>query len=400
MNEGKNDFSWPVNGTSRENYEAFSSWFAQHEETVKTRGLVIWGAGSRGTEFASLMLERGFRDFLFVDSNAKIWGGQACGADIIPPAELNQHREKMILVSPENSREIEWYLDAHAYKRNQDYFLIETKTDDAYVEEFSRPYDCENLIMGSCEFTAISIHDEDIRCMEDMLFQTLGKSNTKILTVHGIGLRAQYNIFCAQIKNGMTPKRLLLQISMDTLVAKDHLFPHTQHVELLEKLLERQENPDEEFLEYVETARQRSKHPLMTPFKDQGGKEPHSKVKIRNYFQYYYMGNLDRNAEGLVYLAKILDKAYAQKIDVLPFVLPVNYQLAEELFGDRFREKYEENLSKVKEIITDRNIRFLDLSYSVESELFAWPEAPNASLNSQGRKKVTDLLCQTLEEMT
>lgn len=400
MDEGKNDFSWPVNGTSRENYEAFCSWIFQHEGAIKTRRLVIWGAGSRGSEFASLMLKTGFHDFLFVDSNPKIWSGQVCGADIIPPAELEQHRGKIILVSPENSGEIEKYLDEHDYQKNIDYFLIETKTDDAYVEEFLRPYHCENLIMGSCEFTAISIRDNDIRCIEDMLFQSLGKSNTKILTVHGIGLRAQYNIFHAQIKNGMMPKRLLLQISMDTLVAKDHLLPHTQHVELLEKLLETQENPAKEFLEYVETARQRSKHPLMEPFKSQGGKEPHSNVKIRNYFQYYYMGSLDRGTEGLIYLAKILDEAFAQKIDVLLFVLPVNYQLAEKLFGDKFREKYEENLSKVKEVTANKNIRFLDLSYNVESELFAWPEAPNASLNCQGRKKVTELLCQAIEEMT
>lgn len=400
MNEAKDDFSWPVNGTSRENYEAFSFWFAQHEETVSSCGLVIWGAGSRGTEYASLMLKMGSRDFLFVDSNPKKWGGQACGADIIPPAELDRHRGKIILVSPENSGEIERYLDAHAYQRNQDYFLIETKTDDTYVEEFLRPYYCENLMMGSCEFTAISIHDEDIRCMEDILFQTLGKSSTKILTVHGISLRAQYHIFRAQIKNRMTPKRLILQISMDTLTAKDHLLPYTQHVELLEKLLRTQEEPDEEFLEYVKIARQRSKHLLMEPFKSQDGKEPHSNVKIRNYFQYYYMGNLDRDVEGLVYLTKILDEAFARKVDVLLFVLPVNYQLAEELLGDKFRKKYEENLSKVKEVTADRNIRFLDLSYSVESELFAWPKAPNASLNCQGRKKVTELLCRAIEEMT
>ncbi|MBD5456946.1 MAG: hypothetical protein HDR27_00025 [Lachnospiraceae bacterium] len=399
MCKHKKNFSWPVNGTSRQNYEAFCSWFTQHENAVRTRRLVIWGAGSRGSEFASIMMKMDFHDFLFVDSNPQVQGGCVCGVDVIAPSELENHRGKIILVSPESSSEIEAYLDLHDYHRDSDYFLIKNYVDDLYVKEFLRPYHLENLILGSCEFTAISIHDEDIRSMEDMLFQTLGKDSTKILTVHGIGLRAQYNIFHAQIASGMKPKRLLLQISMDTLIAKDHLFPHTQHVELLKKLLETQRDPADEFLEYFETACERSKNPLMDMFSSQGEKQPYSKAKIRNYFQYYYMRTLEREAEGLAYLVKLLDEASENNVDVMLFVLPVNYQLARELFSDEFENKYEENLSEVKETTKGRNVCFLDLSYRLESRFFAWPEAPNASLNSQGRQVVTRLLCRAIEEM-
>jgi len=397
MSDQKMDFSWPVNGTSRRNYEVFYSWFAEHEDAIRVRRLVIWGAGSRGSVFASLMRRAGFHDFLFVDSNPKIWGGCACGADIIPPNELERHRGKVILVSPENSGEIELYLDQHGYRRNEDYFLIETDTDALYVEEFLRPYKRGNLILGSCEFTSISIHDEDCRCMEDLLFQSLGRDNTKILTAHGIGLRAQYNIFHTQIASGLQPKHLILQISIDTLVAKDHLFPHTQHTELLKMLLNTQNSPSEEFCDYFKTACERSRNPLMSPFR--GHDMQHSNAKIRNYFQYYYMGSLDKNTEGLVYLRKILDEAYVGGVDVLLFVLPVNYQLAREVLEDKFDKRYDENLSKVKSLISTEDARFLDLSYKLESKFFAWPEAPNASLNSQGRQIVTKLLSQAIEEM-
>ena len=164
-------------------------------------------------------------------------------------------------------------------------------------------------------------------------------------------------------------------------------------------LLSTQENPSEEFLEYLNTACERSKNPLMNPFQSHDEKQPHSKVKIRNYFQYYYMRALDSGTEGLIYLAKILDEAFARKIDVLLFVLPVNYQLARELFKDGFDKKYEENVTKVKKATEEKDARFLDLSYSLDSEFFAWPEAPNASLNCQGRQTVVKLLCQAIEEM-
>ena len=399
MCKQKKDFSWPVNGTSQENYEAFSTWFTQHEEILKEHHLVIWGAGSRGSEFANLMKKMGFYNFLFVDSNPKMWGGYVCSTEVISPDELENHRGKIILVSPENSYEIEKYLDLNNYRRNKDYFLIETEVEEAYVEEFLRPYDRETLILGSCEFTAICINDHDLTCMKDMIFQNSGKIGTKILTIHGIGLRAQYNILYAQIANGMRPKRLLLQIGMDTLIAKDHLFPHTQHLKLLKMLQDIQKNPSKEFLEYIQIASERSKNSLMNPFEELTQNGQISKNKIRSYYQYYYMANLNRNTEGLIYLEKILDEAISKGIKIMPFVLPVNYQLARELFEDKFELKYKNNLKKIEELLEEKNISLLDLSYSLDSKLFAWPEAPNASLNSQGRKKTTELLCQAIKEM-
>lgn len=399
MAQKKKDFSWPVTGISQDNYEAFCAWFEKYEKKIRECHLIIWGAGARGSIFASILRTKHFFDFLFVDSNPRIWGGCVGDADVISPEELKEHQGEMILVSPENSIEIEKYLDENGYKREKDYFVIETKTYEDYLEEFTRAYRQENLILGSCEFMAISIHDKDHKNLEDMLFQRLGKDDTKILALNGIGLRAQYHILRAQIAMGMKPKRLILQINLDTLVAKDHLFPHTQHVELLKMILNTQEHPSVEFLKYLEVATVRSKTPLMPHFEHHGQEGYLSKVKIRNYFQHYYMAELDDDTEGLIYLAKISDCAAATGIEVLTFALPVNYQLARQLFEDKFDVRYESNLEKVKRVTEKKNVRFLDLSYTLGSELFSWPEAPNASLNSQGRRRIAELLCQAIEVM-
>lgn len=395
MAENKKDFSWPVNGMDYENYEAFCTWFTQYEPIINERQLIIWGAGSRGTGFATLMRKMGFDKFLFVDSSPRIWGGCICGTDIIEPDKLEQYRERVILVSPENSGEIEKYLNSHNYKKDEDYFLIQTRTYEAYIEEFLRPYGKKTLILGSCEFSAISLDDKDFRSMREMLFEKLGKDTTKILAIHGIGLRAQYHILHAQIMSGMVPERLLLQISIDTLVAKDHLFPHTQHAKLLKMIVDTQNKPSNEFLEYVSIAEERSRNPFMNPFEGFG--TGMVKAKIRNYYTYYYMADLEENAEGLAYLKKILDEASANDIEVIPFVLPVNYQLAKELLADEFDTKYKHTLDIVQEV-TDAN-GLLNLSYALDSELFAWPEAPNASLNDQGREKIAEMLCSQIEGM-
>ena len=399
MEQDKKDFSWPVTGISQENYEAFCAWFEKYEKRIRECRLIIWGAGVRGSIFASILRTKHFFEFLFVDSNPRIWGGCVGDADVISPEELKEHQGEIILVSPENSIEIEQYLDENGYKKGENYFVIETRTYEAYLEEFTRIYRQENLILGSCECMAISIHDKDHKNLEDMLFQRLGKDDTKILALNGIGLRAQYHILNAQIAMGMKPKRLILQINLDTLVAKDHLFPHTQHVDLLKMILNIQEHPSEEFLEYLETATTRSKNFLMPHFEHHGQNGQLSKVKIRNYFQYYYMAELDDDAVGLIYLAKISDCAVAAGIQILAFALPVNYQLARQLFKDKFDVRYESNLEKVRRVAEKKNVRFLDLSYSLESDLFSWPEAPNASLNSQGRRRITELLCRAVEEM-
>ena len=96
-------------------------------------------------------------------------------------------------------------------------------------------------------------------------------------------------------------------------------------------------------------------------------------------------------------MKKILDEASANDIEVIPFVLPVNYQLAKELLADEFDTKYKHTLDIVQEV-TDAN-GLLNLSYALDSELFAWPEAPNASLNDQGREKIAEMLCSQIEGM-
>ena len=195
MSEKKN-YAWPVTSMDQADYSAFSQWFEEHEEMLQKRQLIIWGAGIRGTTFSILLKERGIHNIRFVDSNPQKQGGCIDEFPILAPDELNQLKqgEFLILISTENSRDIQMDLENRGYQKDVDYVSIESGQYPAYVAEFLRPYERDILIMGDCEFSTMSLNEEDHSTLRDKLYLRFGKGKAKILAMHGIGLRAQYNI--------------------------------------------------------------------------------------------------------------------------------------------------------------------------------------------------------------
>ena len=237
---GVQNFAWPVTSMDQADYDAFLQWFDKNADTLKTHRLVIWGAGIRGTIFSVLLRERGICDITFTDSNPQKQGGYIDEFPIVSPDALDSLRKRervMILVSAENSYDIQMELKNKGYRKERDYFLIESGQYEAYVEEFLRPYGQDTLIMGDCAFSTVSIEDTDRNTLQDKLFQRCGRESTKILAMHGMGLRAEYHIFHAQILQGMKPRRLVIMINFDTLTGKQHLLPRSQHAGLLKRLV-------------------------------------------------------------------------------------------------------------------------------------------------------------------
>lgn len=398
----KQNFAWPVTSMEQADYEAFFRWYGQVKDRLKSHRLAIWGAGIRGTTFSLLLKEQGFYNIIFVDSNPQKQGGYIDEFPIISPLELERRRENesiLLLVSPENNNEIQAELADKGYKRNYDYFLSDSGEYAAYVEEFLRPYRQKTLIMGDCEFSTVSLIDTDHSTLQDKLFQRCGKGSTKILAMHGMGLRAEYHVLQAQVLQGMKPERLLIMVNFDTLTGKQHLLPRSQHTELLEQLLSIQKNPTEEFIEYVNLTRERSKNLQMEFFTGPEHVEQLSESQARNYFRLNYLYDLDVKTEGIVYLERILDEARMEKIEVLPFVPPVNYQLGRKLLGNVFDQKYQQNIKKIKRITQDKGVQLLDLSYRLESNLFATEMTANETSNGCGRERVADMLYAAIQEM-
>lgn len=402
MNETKQNFAWPVTSIDQADYEAFSRWFTQAKDYLHGCQLILWGAGIRGTMFSILLKERGFHNIKFVDSNPEKHGGFIDEFPILSPEDLEhmrEHQEYLVLISPENSQGIQTYLTDKGYQKDTDYFVIESGQYPVYVEEFLRPYDRGTLIMGDCEFSTMSLNEEDHSTLREKLYQRLGKGRTKILAMHGIGLRAQYNIFRAQILAGMKPERLVIMVNFEMLTGIQHLLPRSQHAELLRMLRDVQANPTEEFKEYVRVAEERSQNLQMEFFTSPEETQPVTEAKARNYFRLNYLYNLNVKTEGLEYLNRFFELARAESISILPFIPPVNYEFARKLFGGTFDARYGENVKRVCKIVESAGLRLLDLSYTLSASLFSTPTTVTETSNSQGREKVADMLYAAIQEM-
>lgn len=305
----------------------------------------------------------------------------------------------MILISVEDSGAIQRALDAKGYLKNHDYFAVETDAYTAYVQEFLRPYEKDLLIIGDCEFTTISMKDTRHDSLREKLYRRFGKEQTKILAMHGMGPRAEYNIFHALIAQGMKPAHLALMVNFEMLTGKQHLLPRSQHAELFKLLLEAQEAPNEEFRDYVRVTQERSKNLQMEFFTGPESVEGLSAAKARNYIRLNYLYDLDTTSEGVRYLEKLLDEAVSEGVKTLTFIPPFNYQMAERLLGDAYQAQYKSNQEKIHRVINAHGVRLLDMSFCLSSDLFSTPDTVTETSNDAGREIVADLLCRAIEEL-
>lgn len=395
------NFAWPVTSVNREDYLAFNRWFEGNRDNILQGKVAIWGAGIRGTEFSILFKRNDFYNLFFVDNNEQKWGGVVDEFPIISTDEFFGMTEKeriKIVISTENCVDIKRQLESKGYIQNEDFYIIESNLYQKYVDEFLRKYKNNVLVMGDCEFSKISLKDSDLSDLDEMLKEKCGDDKVKVLAMHGMGLRSYYNILIAQIDRNMQPKALLVMVNLDTLTGIQHLLPRSQHEELLQKIYDITPQKRDEFSEYMQCVRERSRN-IQAEFSTKGNSGTDKnleEVKAKNYFRLNYMYKLDENIEGLQYLRKIIELAKEKGIVCIPFVPPVNYQLAERLFGEKFRVRYEDNMEIIRKIAKEKQVQLLDMSYSLNGEMFAYPNTPDETANEAGRKKIAELLYKTI----
>lgn len=396
------NFAWPVTSSNREDYEAFCNWLNKNKEIIKEEQLAIWGAGIRGTEFSLFLKKNNLVNIIFVDNNEQKWGGLIDEFPIISPEELYQKMANYkirILISTENSSEIECQLLERGYKRDLDFFVIKSNLYKKYIDEFKREYSRDILILGDCEFSKISLKDKDLINLGEMIKKSCGEECTKVLAMHGMGIRAYYNILHAQIARNMKPKLLVIMINLDTLTGRQHLLPRSQHTELMQEIYDITDTRDSEFEEYIKIIYDRSHNNQAEFFVNKSIDGSKMEAKARNYFKLNYMYKLDENIEGLQYLNKLFEEAKRDKIEVIPFVPPVNFTLARKLLGEKFEISYTENIEKIRKIVESNQLKLLDMSYCLGADMFAEPDTPDETANEIGRKVINHMLYKEIKDM-
>lgn len=399
----KINYAWPVTSSSKEEYSVFCEWMTLHKRMLEQNEIAIWGAGIRGTEFSIFFKRNNFTKIFFTDSNEQKWRGYI---NEFPIVDIDTLKKKMatgrvkILISTENSKEIEDVLIEEGYQKGKDFFSIRSNLYQKYIDEFIRSYKNNVLVMGDCEFSKIALEDTDIRNLGEMIKDELDEAQAKVLAMHGMGLRAHYNLFCMQIAMGMIPKILVIMINLDTLTGKQHLLPRSQHEELLRMVYETVNLSSTEYEEYMKIVHERNKNVQAEFFTTNkyGNRNMPSEGKSKVYFRLNYLYELDVETEGIQYLVKLFQVARDRDIKVIPFIPPVNYQLGEKIFGNGFETRYSKNINKISDIVKNNGLQLLDMSYALKANEFAQPDTPDETANDLGRKKITDILTKKIRE--
>lgn len=395
------NFAWPVTSVNSEDYYAFMTCLNEYGGIWSKKKLCIFGAGIRGTEFSILLIKAGYKNIIFTDNNPKKWDGTINGFPIISPEKLIEKKGVLsILISTENSFDIEEQLKHMGFLENSDFFTVKSYLYEKYINEFKRTNLNQVLIMGDCEFSKVSLSDSNMEHLGSMIKSRLGEDQVKILAMHGMGLRAHYHIFKAQLQMNMKPQVLMIMINLDTLTGKQHLLPRSQHYPLLYQLSQ-SISPDEEFHLYLEAAEERSKNlqiEISTPLSGTLS-EKALENKSRIYFKLNYMYELQEDNEGVLYLIKLLRLAKKKNITVIPFIPPVNYVLGQDLCGSSFTKAYDKNIKKLQKLVNQEEIRLLDLSYTLKPEFFAEKTTPDETANEKGREIIAAILEQKIREV-
>lgn len=399
----KRNFAWPITAINKYDYLLMERFIDMYRDFLKSKKIIIFGAGIRGTEISIILKDIYHEDILFVDNNKEKWGGYIDGYLIISPEEmLKINTNRVILISTEEYVAIEDQLKSYGLVKGADYFCLHNNQYEMFVDEFALKNDYSTLIMGDCMFEMIAFDDKQKDSLAEIISDKMGSSNVKLLTMHGMNMLGFYHIMVEQCKQINKPKIFVVMINFETLTGKQHLLPRSQHTKLIEMINTMIQNDSSEFSEYKDLTKSRVENvnaEFFTTNKYTTNNKGNINEKASKLFlKLNYMYNLDLNIEPVRYFVKIIDFCIENNIKLIPFVPPVNYQLGIELFDDKFEECYSRNLEALKLLISEKGFELLDLSHIITKAYFSHSSTPDETVNYEGRQIVADKIVNKINE--
>lgn len=390
------NFAWPITVLGRYDYDALSDCLDKYRDIIEQKELVIFGAGIRGTIFSILLKQKGYTNLVFTDNNEGKVGSFINEFPIISFLDICEKRKNIfIIVSVENGKGIKKQLEDAGFQEGAEFTLVENHVYENFIEEFFSKRSITRLVMGDCGLTDVGLTDSSYITLGGLLKEK--REQTKVLAMHGMGMRAYYQLIKMQSKVVGKPKKLLVMANFETFTGKQHLLPRSQHVQLFELLYEKFADPELE--EYLQLIRDRFANFRMDYFTSSQEVMKKEQRNDKIVLKMNYMYNLSLENECIQYMFHLSEFCREQGIQLAFFIPPVNYQYAEKLWGEEFKIRYERNCKKLKEEIFKRNIPLLDLSYMFPSDKFGDCCTIDECLNFEGRKLAAEEIQQFLDSI-
>lgn len=228
-----------------------------------------------------------------------------------------------------------------------------------------------------------------------MIKRTFDDKKTKVLSMHGMGMRSYYQITRMMLKLQSIPKVVFLPLLPESFMKTRHLLPRAQHAPLLQELSKKINFVDTEFEEYLFEVNERVSKIITDPI---GFKKSGNTTNAKYIFKMNYMDKISETTEDSIYVFKFIKLCEENKIKLIPYIPPVNYQYANNLLSN-FNDKYQIN-QKIMTSWTEKNeFQIMDLSYIFESEYFGTTETIDETCNYKGRKILVKMFNEKLSEV-
>ena len=394
----KKNFAWPVTVVGDYDNRAMKSFMKEYETVLKKKKIVIFGAGIRGTIFSILLAGEGYTDLRFTDNNEKKIGHYVNEFPIIALDEVQKEKDNFfIIISVENGQAIKEQLETLVFCEGIHYAAVENYVYANYIEKFFKEGEWETLIFGDCGLSDIGIKENNTQTLGMLLEEKNDVNKTKVLALHGMGMRAYYEIFKAHCKYVKQPKKLMVMANFETFTGKQHLLPRSQHVPVFEMLYSRLKDAD--IYEYMCLAQKRFSDITMDYFLSSKEHAGNSQNNDRLVIKMNYMYHLSLQNECVQYMFLLSEFCNENNIELAFFIPPVNYQYAEMLWGDRFSERYNDNCRTLIKEWDERGIKYLDLSYLLTSDCFADIKTIDECANYRGRTRQADEIVCFMKNM-
>jgi hypothetical protein len=247
--------------------------------------------------------------------------------------------------------------------------------------------------VGDCAFSHIALKDRNKTPLGDMIKDHLGKENCKVLSMHGMGQRAFYNIIKALLNRGEYPKLSVLETVPEVLTSKAHIMPRTQHSGLFSKLLSVISNPSSELAEYEQLTRERFERFQVETYAHYSETDNGNVAKL--YMKMNYMFTLNDKSENVIYLIKNIQLLNGIGIPVILYIPPVNYIQGEIYWGKEFTEKYKKIFDDLWSILKGLKYSVLDSGFLLEHDSFADFNTIDETANIKGRLKLMDFFIES-----
>lgn len=349
---------------------------------------VIFGAGIMGITFLYyLQKERG--SIFFCDNDMRKWGREIQGYKIENPYTLEQQKEDcFVFVALDNYKEVKFQLEEMGFLIGKNMMLLKNEQESMLIEQYRKLCNETTLVLGDCLINTVGITEHEKKSIGSLI-ETDGC--TKTLSLNGLTIRWFYELLkLCRCRMGHLNK-VIITIDISVFYEKFHLLLRNQHLSLMEQLKQiviKCDEEDEEFFDILKMRMQGECFYMDVPDREYGLSPEIIENKRKMHMKLNYLYRINPETESMKYIAKILDYAKSYHIKVAFVIMPVNYEMGVEYFGENFFIKYEKNRDAVISHICKYGGKCLDLSYILQKEDFISIRSCQEGYYNSGRMKI------------